>query len=109
VTATNPANSRAAAVVVAEATGVATAVGEVTAAEEVVEARSATSVSISSPVPHEFLANASKAARSVTSLVRALRQVAIATVAAVAVAMAVDVAEEATVPAEAKVVDKPAT
>jgi len=107
VTATNPANSRAAAVA-AEATGVATAV-EATAAEEVVEARSATSVSISSPVQDEFLANTSQAARSVTSLVRALRLVAIATVEADAVeATAVDVVE-ATVPAEAKVVDRPAT
>ena len=107
MTATNPANSRAAAVA-AEATGVATAV-EATSAEEVVEGRSATSVSISSPVQDEFLANTSQAARSVTSLVRALKLVAIATVADVAVAMAVDVAEEATVPAEAKVVGRPAT
>lgn len=92
MTATNPANSRAAAAVAAaEATGVAIAVEAIPAEVEVVEARSATS-----------------AAKSVISLVHALRPVAIATVASAA-DMAVDVAVEATAPVEVKVVDRPAT
>lgn len=71
-------------------------------------ARSATSVSISSLAQDDFLTDTSQAVRSVTSLVRALRLVAIATVAVAAEAMAVDVVE-ATVAAVPKVVDRPAT
>jgi hypothetical protein len=109
VTATNPANSRAAAAVAAaEATGVAIAVEAIPAEVEVVEARSATSVSIPPARQDDIFTDILQAAKSVISLVHALRPVAIATVASAA-DMAVDVAVEATAPVEVKVVDRPAT
>jgi hypothetical protein len=105
VTATSPATNRAAAVAVE--TGAATA-AEATAEEEAVADKSATNVSIPLLL-RRIVTDNTQVARSVISLVRARRLVAIATAAADVVEATVVDAAEGMVLEEDKVVARPAT